>query len=81
MELPIFPAGVVQVNGRLGVEKKEGMVYYFNYQNPIHVHKVEDRNAFRYITANLVVSGICKIHILFRVLGIVRCNLERYCIR
>jgi len=48
MELPIFPAGVVQVNGRLAIQKKDGMVYYFNYQNPIHVHKEEDRNAFRY---------------------------------
>jgi len=79
MELPIFPAGVVQVNGRLAIQKKEGMVYYFNYQNPIHVHKEEDRNAFRYISANLVVSGICKIHELSKVLGIKRRNLERYC--
>ena len=77
MELPIFPAGVVQINSRLAIEKKEGMVYYFNYQNPIHVHKVEDRNAFRYITANLVVSGICKIHQLVKALGIRRRNLER----
>jgi len=73
MELPIFPTWVVQINGRLGVEKKEGMVYYFNYQNPIHVHKEEDRNAFRYISANLVVSGICKIHELSKALGI-RCR-------
>ena len=79
MELPIFPAGVVQVNGRSAVEIKEVVVYYFNYQNSIHVYKVEDRNAFRYITANLVVSGICKIDELSRVLGIKRRSLERYC--
>jgi len=78
MELPIFPPGVVRINGRLGIEKKEGMVYYFNYQNPIHVHKEDDRNSFRYITANLVVSGICKIHELSRALGVKRRNLERY---
>jgi len=29
------------------------MVYYFNYKNPIHVHKEEDRNAFRYCVFRL----------------------------
>jgi transposase len=78
MEMPIFPAGVVRINGRLAVEKKEGMVFYFNYQNPIHVHKEEDRNAFRYITASLVVSGMCKIYELAKALGVKRRNIERY---
>jgi hypothetical protein len=78
MELPIFPAGVVMVNERLAVEKRDGMVYYFNYQNPIHVHIESDRNSFRYITASLILSGMCKIHELAKALGIKRRNLERY---
>jgi transposase len=78
MELPIFPEDVIQVNSRIAIKQDSGMVYYFHYMNPIHVHNVSDRNSFRYVTASLVVSGMCKIHELSKALGVKRRNIERY---
>ena len=78
MELPIFPNDTLMVNNRLGIKEEGGFVYYFNYINPIHCHRVDDMNSYRYITASLIVSKIYSVGELSRALGVGKRNLERY---
>ncbi len=78
MQLPIFPESAKLVNPILGFYKKEGIVYYLHNGSPIFCHGEEELNSYRYITANLVDSGLCGSSELSRALGVNKRNIERY---
>lgn len=78
MQLPIFPEGTKLVNACLGFKKSDDYVYYLHNGSPIFCHQKDDLNSYRYITANLVDSGLCKCSELADALGVSRRNIERY---
>jgi transposase len=57
LHLPIFPAGLIYINNQIGVEKKDGRVYYFHGLLPVFFHDEKDIESFRYITSQLVLAG------------------------
>jgi hypothetical protein len=54
--LPLFPVEATLINNLVGVQMKEGTVYYFNGSMPIFMHNQSDIDGFRYITSQLIVN-------------------------
>jgi hypothetical protein len=78
MQLPLFPSETKLITPCLGVFEKSGMVYYLHNGSPIYCHSVGDMNNYRYITAMLVVNGLCKPIDLSKTLGVGAINFQRY---
>ncbi|MEI7590246.1 MAG: helix-turn-helix domain-containing protein [Deltaproteobacteria bacterium] len=57
LHLPIFPSGLTYINNQIGVEKKDGRIYYFHGLLPVFSHEEKDIESFRYITSQLVQAG------------------------
>ena len=78
MQMPIFPTGTRMINPTLGVFEKDGSVYYLHNGSPIYCHMKGDLNNYRYITANLIETGLCTPGELSKVLGVSSRNFQRY---
>lgn len=78
MQLPIFPRETRLINACVGVFKREDFVYYLHNGSPVFCHQKDDLNNCRYITANLVNTGLCKCREIARALGVSSRNIERY---
>jgi len=78
MQLPIFPNTTKLINPSVGIYEKDDLVYYLHNGSPIHCHDKNDLNSYRYITAELVVSGLCKPGEIAKVFGVSNRNIQRY---
>lgn len=58
--LPFFPEDIELINNYIGVQKKNGIVYYFNGAMPVFQHPENDYPSFRLFTSQLVVNGNVK---------------------
>jgi hypothetical protein len=58
--LPFFPEDIELINNYIGVQKKDGIVYYFNGAMPVFQHPENDYASFRLFTSQLVVNGNVK---------------------
>ncbi|MCF6356711.1 MAG: hypothetical protein L3J54_02795 [Draconibacterium sp.] len=76
MQLPIFPANTKLINTSVGVFEKDDFVYYLHNGSPIHCHSKNDLNSYRYITADLVVAGLCKPSEIAKALGVGNRNIQ-----
>jgi len=55
--LPFFPEDAQLINGTIGFEKRNGIVYYFNGCMPVYQHTGSDYRSFRLFTSQLVING------------------------
>ena len=78
MQLPIFPSSTKLINSSVGIFEKDDFVYYLHNGSPIHCHVKNDLNSYRYITAELVVTGLCKPIEIARAIGVSSRNIQRY---
>jgi len=78
MQLPIFPSTTKLINAQVGFFEKDDFVYYLHNGSPIFCHSKGDINNYRYITANLVVTGLCKPSEIGKALGVSNRNIQRY---
>jgi transposase len=78
MQLPIFPATTKLVNSNVGIFERDDFVYYLHNGSPIFCHDKNDLNSYRYILANMVMSGLCSPMELGKVLGVSNRNIQRY---
>jgi hypothetical protein len=69
-QLPLFPQTTQLINPSVGVNMQDGFVYYLHNGSPLFCHKPEDRNGYRYITANMVESHLCTASEIARALGV-----------
>ena len=58
--LPFFPDDIELINNYIGVQRKNGTVYYFNGAMPVYQHPENDYSSFRLFTSQLVVNGNAK---------------------
>ncbi len=77
-QLPFFPENTVLVNSTVGIFRKDDFVYYLHNGSPVFCHSKEDRKSYRYILANLVVTGLCNATELGHALGENVRNVQRY---
>jgi len=78
MQLPIFPTNTKLINYHVGVFEKDDFVYYLHNGSPIFCHHKDDMNNYRFITGNLVNTGLCTPIEIARALGVSNRNIQRY---
>ena len=57
VQLPIFPAGSVEINPELACRTEGDRVVYFNGHLPVFTHAKNDLASFRLFTSQLIVQG------------------------
>jgi transposase len=78
LQLPIFPAGITEINNQIAVEKREGMVYYVYGHLPVFQHGEGDVRAFRMFTSQMIVNGTVKPQDIVRAFGVPMVTVKRY---
>ena len=78
LQLPIFPAGITEINNQIAVEKREGMVYYVYGHLPVFQHGEGDVRAFRMFTSQMIVNGTVKPKDIVRAFGVPMVTVKRY---
>jgi hypothetical protein len=69
-QLPFYSESVQLFNPHVGVFRQNDLVYYMHNGSPLFCHKTNDRNSYRYITANLVEIHLCSPSEIARVFGV-----------
>ena len=78
LQLPIFPAGVTEINNRIAVQKEAGIVCYIHGHLPVFQHGEEDVRSFRMFTSQMIDSGIVKPKEIVRTFGVPMITVKRY---
>ena len=55
--LPLFTPDMTLINGQIGVQKRNGTVYYFNGCFPFYSHGEGNRNSFKNIVCQMLSNG------------------------
>ncbi len=77
MQLPIFPAEAININGDLAFMCKEGTATYFNGHLPVFCHDENDIATFRMIISQFYINGNATQAELVRAFGIPQITLKR----
>jgi hypothetical protein len=78
MQLPIFPTSTKLINNCIGVFEKNDFIYYLHNGSPIFCHGKDDLNYYRFVTGNLVNTGLCTPIEIARAFGVSNRNIQRY---
>lgn len=78
MLLPIFSSELTLINRKIGFQKRDGYIYYFNGMMPIFSHHEDDLSSFRFITAQMAVLGNATQAEIVRAFGISTISMKRY---
>src|ERR1019366_5125488 len=70
MQLPLFPAGVTEINNRIAVQKEAGTVYYIHGHLPVFQHAEQAVRGFRMFTSQMIVNGTVKQKEAVRAFGV-----------
>src|SRR6267143_4745941 len=77
-QLPIFPAGVTEINSRIAVQTEKGQVWYIHGHLPVFHHEAEDVGSFRMFTSQMIVNGTVKPQEIVKAFGVPRITVKRY---
>src|SRR6267154_411308 len=78
VQLPIFPAGVTEINNRVAVEAKDGQVCYVHGHLPVFQHEETDVRSFRMFTSQMIVTGTVKPKEIVETFGVPMVTVKRY---
>src|SRR5437867_12789558 len=78
MQLPIFPAGVTEINNRVAVEAKDGQVCYVHGHLPVFQHEEVDVKSFRMFTSQMIVAGTGEPKEIVEAFGVWVVTVKRY---
>ena len=78
MQLPIFPAGVTEINNEIAVQLRDGTVWYFHGHLPLFHHVVDDVQSFRMVTSQMIDSGTAKQQEIVKAFGVPIITVKRY---
>ena len=78
LQLPIFPAGVTEINTRIAVQNEGGRVYYLAGHLPMFQHEEKDVWSFRMFTSQMIVSGTVKPKEIEKAFGVPMITVARY---
>jgi len=56
--LPLFTDDMTIVNLHVGVQKRGGLVYYFNGSLPFYQHREEDRSSFKHVICQMLINNL-----------------------
>src|SRR3989475_7263523 len=78
LQLPIFPAGVTEINNRVAVEAKDGQVCYVHGHLPVFQHEETDVRSFRMFTSQMIVTGTVRPKEIVETCGVSIVTVKRY---
>ena len=78
LQLPMFPAGVTEINHRVAVEAKDGQVCYVHGHLPVFQHEETDVRSFRMFTSQMIVTGTVKPKQIVETFGVPMVTVKRY---
>src|SRR5436309_3325943 len=77
-QLPIFPAGVTEINSSIAVQKEKEQVWYIHGHLPVFHHHEEDVRSFRMFTSQMIVNGTVKPKEIVKAFGVPSITVKRY---
>jgi hypothetical protein len=77
VQLPMFPAGSVEINRDLACRTEGERVVYFNGHLPVFFHHPEDLASFRMFTSQLIVQGSATQGHVARAFGVPLVSIKR----
>ena len=78
LQLPIFPAGVTEINNRIAVDAKDGQVCYVYGHMPVFQHEESDVGSFRMFTSQMIATGSAKAREIVETFGVPMVTVKRY---
>jgi hypothetical protein len=78
LQLPIFPAGVTEINSLVAVKKEADTVWYLHGHMPAFHHTEQDVPSFRMFTSQMIVNGTVKPKEIVNVFGVPYVTVTRY---
>src|SRR5271156_1290610 len=78
LQLPIFPAGVTEINSRIAVQTEAGKVFYIHGHLPVFQHEEQDVRSFRMFTSQMIEGGTVKPKEIVKTFGVPMITVKRY---
>jgi len=78
LQLPMFPAGVTEINSRVAVHIEDGRVCYLYGHLPVFQHEEKDVRSFRMFTSQMIVNGTVKPREIVAACGVPMITVKRY---
>jgi len=78
LQLPMFPAGVTEINSRVAVHIEDGRVCYLYGHLPVFQHEEKDVRSFRMFTSQMIVNGTVKPREIVAGFGVPMITVKRY---
>ena len=77
LQLPIYPAGVTEISGRIAVQKETGTVCYLHGHLPVFQHAEEDVRSFRLFTSQRIANGTARPKEIVQAFGVPMVTVKR----
>ena len=77
-QLPIFPAGVTEINSRIAVQKEASTIWYIHGHLPVFQHAEGDVQSFRMFTSQMIAGGTVKPKEIVKMFGVPMITVKRY---
>src|SRR5438309_7466887 len=78
LQLPIFPAGVTEINSRIAVQKDASTIWYIHGHLPVFQHAEGDVQSFRMFTSQMIAGGTVKPKEIVETFGVPMITVKRY---
>jgi transposase len=78
LQLPIFPAGVTEINSQIAVQKDASAVWYIHGHLPVFQHAEVDVQSFRMFTSQMIDIGTVKPKEIVQTFGVPMVTVKRY---
>src|ERR1700740_1959496 len=78
LQLPIFPAGVTEINSRIAVQKEAGRGFYLHGHLSVFQHEEQDLRSFRMYTSQMIADGTVKPKEIVKTFGVPMGTVKRY---
>src|ERR1017187_9692554 len=78
LQLPMFPAGVMEINSQIAVQKEAGRVFYLHGHLPVFQHEEQDVRSFRMFTSQMIAGGTVKPKEIVKTFGVPMITVKRY---
>src|SRR6266567_4918466 len=78
LQLPIFPAGVTEINSQIAVQKDASTIWYMHGHLPVFQHAEGDVRSFRMFTSQMIAGGTVKPKEIVKTFGVPMITVKRY---
>lgn len=78
LQLPVFPAGVTEINSSVAVQQQAGVVWYIHGHLPVFQHEEQDVRSFRMFTSQMIAGGTVKPQEIVKAFGVPMITVKRY---